>query len=423
MQLRVDETSFERVKDRPVSFDCDLAIVGGGPAGSSTALFVTRREGIEPGRVVLLEKATHPREKPCAGAVSAWGVDALARVNLAIAVPHVDMRGLRIVDRGRVGAHVMSGLGVIVRRDAFDASLWRAATAEGVRAYDGEGVKDLGRVPGGWSIETTASRRIKARFVAACDGAGSVVRKALRMSEPARKGHLYVLETDPGAADVGPRQGLCDFDLGPVASNIDGYYWDFPTVIDGAPAVSRGIYHANLRPSRALKDVLASELGRRGIDIAAVRLKPFSTRPFVEQTVLTAERVVFVGEAAGIDATTGEGIAQAILFGEIAAHHLARALRLGAHVLSGYADAVRASRMGRHLLQSAWLARVVYGRRRGAPFRALLLDDGGARAAGARWYHGGSLSWFEKLRLSLALAARVPSGLAASSHGPLGPTR
>jgi len=392
-----------------MSFDCDLAIIGGGPAGTSTALFIARAEGIDPRRVVLLEKARHPREKPCAGAVSAWGVDALARARVAIDVPRVEMRGLRVLDHGRIGSHAADGLGIVVRRDAFDASLFRAAAADGVRAYDGEGVTGLRRIPGGWSVETAKRRAIRARFIAACDGAGSAARKLLGMAEPARKGHLYVLETPFGAADDGARGGLCDFDLGPVAAGIDGYYWDFPTIIDGAPVVSRGIYHANLRASRSVKSVLAASLAQRGVDIDAVRLKPFSTRPFVEGTILCAERAVFVGEAAGIDATTGEGIAQAILFGEIAAHHLARALRLGAHALAAYRGAVRTSRMGRHLLQSAWLARVVYRARRGAPFRALLLESDAARAAGARWYHGGSLSRLEKLRLTLALAARALS--------------
>ena len=201
------------------------------------------------------------------------------------------------------------------------------------------------------------------------------------------------------------RAGLCDFDLRVADDGIEGYYWDFPTIVDGEPAVSRGIYHANFTPRSDLKRHLARALSVRGIDIAQVRLKPFSTRPLVSNSPLRLERLALVGETAGIDATTGEGIAQAILMGKLAAARLASALRRGDPSLAAYADDLRRSRVGRHLLESAWLARRVYGAR-GARWRALLARNALAREAGAKWYTGSTLGWRTKVRLggSLALA-------------------
>ena len=385
-------------------FDFDVAIIGGGPAGTSTALHLTRLEGIAPERIALFDKARHPREKPCAGAVSGWGVRALAAIGLGIEVPHVPMRGLRVLDGDDGGASTLEdgGLGVVVRRSEFDASLWRRAAAEGVGAHDGEALVDLTRIPGGWSI-TTTKRTARAHFVAACDGAGSTVRKRLGLAEAARKGHLYVLETPPNDRDEGVRASLCDFDMTPCAWGIEGYYWDFPTIIDGARHVSRGIYHANFTPRSDVKAQLGRALAARGVDLAQVKLKPFSTRPFVPGSMLSLERLALVGEAAGIDATTGEGIAQAILFGAIAAHHLAQGLRLGDGRLDGYARDVRKERVGRHLLQSAWLAKVVYGPK-GAPWRRFLARRDRAREAGMRWYAGERLGWAAKSRLALGLA-------------------
>src|SRR5512135_882550 len=101
------------------------------------------------------------------------------------------------------------------------------------------------------------------------------------MKEPERKGQLYVLETRNADKEGGVARGLVDFDLTVLDDGLQGYYWDFPTIIDGKLHVSRGIYHANLAPSSEVKAILGKSLALRGVDIETVKLKPFSTRPFV----------------------------------------------------------------------------------------------------------------------------------------------
>ena len=379
----------------------DVAVVGGGPAGSSTALHLVRAAGIRPDRILILDKARFPREKPCAGAISQAGVDALRAIGVTLEVPQVAMRGIRILDGGAVGASRVP-LGVVVRRDEHDAFLLETARRDGVVVKDGEGLVSLERVAGGFRLVTSAGVH-EARYVAACDGAGSPTRKLLGIREPERKGHLYVLETEPGASDAGPREGLVDFDLSVLADGLEGYYWDFPTVLGGRAAVSRGIYHANFTPSSRVKEALGRALAARGVDIASVKLKPFATRPFVPETITWRDRLVLVGEAAGIDQATGEGIAQALEMGGIAAHHLARALRTGGTSFEGYDRAVRTSTMGRHMLQSAWLARRVYRARIGAPARRYLVTSHYARTMGVSWYRGETLPLRTIARLGVGL--------------------
>lgn len=383
--------------------ECEIAIVGGGPAGSTLALSLARERGIDPSDVILLEKEAHPREKPCAGAISAFGVAALKELGVAIDVPFAPMEGVRVL-RGQERAAVREPLGAVVRRDEFDAMLFRLAEREGVRTLEREPLASLERGADAFVLRTPA-RTVRARLLAGCDGAGSATRKRLGLREPARKGHLYVTETAQRSGDDGVREGLCDFDFGPTLSGLEGYYWDFPIVLGGERCVSRGIYHANLSPSREVKAVLARHLEQRGLRASDVELKPFSTRPFVRQTALAGDGWVLVGEAAGIDATTGEGIAQAIAFGRVASKHLAAALRTGSRALSAYAGEVRSSVFGRHLLQSARLAPHVYGPRSGA-FQELLLRSERARRAAARWYVGQPVGALTLARLAVELAWR-----------------
>jgi flavin-dependent dehydrogenase len=212
-----------------------------------------------------------------------------------------------------------------------------------------------------------------------------------------------VTETAQTDADSGTLADFCDFDLEPTNDGLEGYYWDFPIVLGGKRCVSRGIYHANFTPSKIVKQSLARHLAKRGVRIDDVELKAFSTRPFVKDTVLEGEGWMLVGEAAGIDRSTGEGIAQAIVFGRIAAKHLAASLKTGSRALHEYRKEIFDSVMGRHLLQSAWLAPRVYGKR-GKTFQNYLLRSDFARSVAARWYEGQSLGLFTVAQLALGLA-------------------
>lgn len=388
------------------AFEHDVAIIGGGPAGTSTALHLVRQQGIRADRILIVDKAVFPRDKPCAGAISQLGVDALRELGVPVTVPFVAMRGVRVLF-GDTASETSCEMGIVVRRIELDAHLLEVAGKDGVMVRQGEALLGIERITGGFRL-TTSAGTTTASLVAACDGAGSTTRKLLGMREPERKGHLYVLETLPGPSDGAMARGFIDFDLSVIEDGLQGYYWDFPTLIDGVPHVSRGIYHANLAPSSEVKATLSRALARRGIDIARVKLRPFSTRPFVPTSAIAHEGLVLVGEAAGIDHTTGEGIAQAIVMGAIAARHLARALRTGGSSFDTYAREVRISTMGRHMLQSAWLARRVFAPI-GAPARRLLLESSHARDAAMRWYRGDSLAWSTKLRLGAGLARRALS--------------
>ena len=146
------------------------------------------------------------------------------------------------------------------------------------------------------------------------------------------------------------------FDLRVCATGLEGYYWDFPIVIGGAKVVTR--VASITRTSPLAQDVKSHScalfLVARGIDIAHVKLKAFSLRPFVDGSVLSQDGVALRRRGGGRRRDHKErGSPSPSSSAGIAAHHLARALRLRSSDLTGYACEVRRSRVGRHLLRSA----------------------------------------------------------------------
>src|SRR5271165_6839302 len=112
----------------------DLAIIGGGPAGSAAAITAARSGAC----VALFESRQFPRHKVCGEFVSAEALD-LLRDLLADAT---DIH--RLLDQAPVLAHTRLWLGermvqaavsppaVSITRFDLDAALWRAAQAAGV---------------------------------------------------------------------------------------------------------------------------------------------------------------------------------------------------------------------------------------------------------------------------------------------------
>src|SRR5246127_5705432 len=81
----------ESVRSRPAAGSYDLAVVGGGPAGTSAAITAARSGA----RVLLLERGRLPRQRVCGEFVSAESLDLLGSL-LAEATPEFLQRAVRI---------------------------------------------------------------------------------------------------------------------------------------------------------------------------------------------------------------------------------------------------------------------------------------------------------------------------------------
>jgi flavin-dependent dehydrogenase len=382
----------------------EIVIVGGGPAGTTTALALAQAAPDLARRVVLLEKARYPRDKPCAGALGARGDALLRGLDVEVDVPSTRVDGISF--RGSHGEAVASPgrIGRVVRRIEFDHALARAAASRGIDVRDGVRVHGVRDDAARGAIVETSAGDLGARVVVGCDGVGSAVRRASGVGPGELRAQVIEVDTEPAPTDRD--RSLLHFDA--CDRRINGYAWDFPTVVGGQELVCRGIYH--LRTGREgstsgpdLGRLLAERLAAIGVDPARLKNKRYSERGFEPMSCLGRGRRMLVGEAAGIDPTTGEGIAQAIEFGVLAGRFLARALARpgeGARIADAWERAVAASRLARDLRLRCRLMDLFYGPGR-ADVERFLAESPDALFVGGQ--HFGAQP-YDRLRLAEVVA-------------------
>lgn len=401
----------------------DVAIIGAGPSGASTALhLLSTRPGT---RVALFDRARLPREKPCGGAISRWGLSALAAIGATpddLAVPNVPASAVRVrFDQGQnehLEPEPLGPLAVVVERAAFDAALAREARKRGAQLHEGHRLVELHdeRKHQRLVFEADGQRvEVRARVVVGADGTGSATRRLAGFAEPGPRARLVVLETELAAGedvDRGEQGGVLEFDLSCVGRGIDGYVWHFATAFGGKRKVSRGIFDWRGRrqgDATDLRATLFQYLDARGVDHRKAKIKPYSERVFVDPDARIATRgLLLVGEAAGlVDPVTGEGIAQAVVSGKHGADELVLALDEGGRVDPlRYRASLSRLPLHRHLIQSAALAPHVYGPR-ASWWAAALARSTEAVSAGADWYVGRPLTAARKLSVGASFGFQL----------------
>lgn len=367
----------------------DVIIVGGGPAGAATALALVRADPALASRILLLEKARHPRPKVCAGGLIPHTLACLDELGVGLVVPHV------MVDRARVevpGQRVEvdgARFCAVVRRDELDASLLAAVRAHGVEVREEEKATALARTADGIAIETTRGR-YTAAIVVGADGSGSLVRRRLldapaagRREEVARA-VMADLPVGPGASPWdGHARARYDFDFRAVPRGLAGYAWAFPCLIGGVPHVNAGVYAWRRTGIDlvALLQELEADLGDAAVRHQAAPIRCWGKTAFV------APRVLLVGDAAGVEPLMGEGISFALEYGRWAADEIAEALRRRDYAFAGAEARFRRGWVGRKLHRLGQAATMFYG-----PGAKLWLGIAarwkGAQEVGLRWYNG-----------------------------------
>jgi len=165
----------------------DVAIVGAGPAGSSTAIRLAR-QGYH---VALFDRAIFPRDKLCGDFVNPinWPIlDELAVGDELLARPHTKISTFRMSAAG--GAEAISALalpgarpfGLGLRRFHLDHVLLERTKQVGVSVQQGVKVTGVDRDSRGWRLAIDHgdhSSSAQARFLVGADGRNSLVARQL----------------------------------------------------------------------------------------------------------------------------------------------------------------------------------------------------------------------------------------------------
>lgn len=288
----------------------DVAVVGGGPAGSLLAWHLAR----DGARVVVFDPS-HPREKPCGGGLTRRALDLLPPAPASDPLPAREVSRCRLEshDGRRVEVELDAPVAIASRRE-LDAWLLR-------RAIEAGAVHDPRRVvevePGG-GLRTADGARHAADVIAGADGAGSLVRRTFLGPVPKERRMMAV-----GWYAAGEAPMVVRFAPPPLS----GYLWLFPRRDHVGVGICAPLAQV---PTARLWHELEREAARSFpalLDPDAPRYAHTIPSPSADAGSLleiAGPRWALLGDAAGLaDPITGEGIAPALA----SAAELAAALR------------------------------------------------------------------------------------------------
>jgi geranylgeranyl reductase family protein len=361
----------------------DVIIVGSGPAGISTAIHLTQLEPSIRNRLLVLEKETHPRKKICGGGIGAYTDYWLQRLGISLTIPSLELKRTRIAidEDGYVEYCLDSGSFRTVRREEFDEALVRAALSLGISVVQNEPVTSFSRIDEAVVVQTRR-RSLTTRVLVGADGVQSIIRKKIcknRAVEGPRNtcGTLCYMTNTAGLnlSDQKEEEAVIDFSC-TFRRGIRGYAWSFPVITHGQKWLNTGVggFSTSQKEGRLLKKIFEEFLAARGISLHEGRIEGWPIRWFHPDSIYSAERVLLVGDAAGIDPLWGEGIAFSLGYGHVAASAIGHALESRDFSFSTYKERLLRHEIGQELMQRLQWADKVYRSHNTSDVKDILLS-------------------------------------------------
>jgi geranylgeranyl reductase family protein len=313
----------------------DVVIVGAGPAGAACAI----RLGGSGLKVALLDKATFPRDKTCGDALSVDVINQLAMLSDKLATDFTFLEnkipsyGVKIfspdhqcVDIPFVHKNVKS-CGFISPRLDFDNLLFQHVKEyPNISIFEDCVVDKIIQQASKNSIHTK-SGIFECDIAIGADGAHSVISRNIGAIKVDKKHHSAGLRIYYEGVTSFHEEGFIELHF--FKEILPGYLWIFP-LADNKANVGIGM--------------LSSVVAKQKVDLKKVLQKLITTHPNIKERFknakpletikgyglplgskkrnISGERFLLTGDAAAlIDPFSGEGIANAIRSGRVAAEH------------------------------------------------------------------------------------------------------
>ncbi|MCG6133172.1 MAG: geranylgeranyl reductase family protein [Nostoc sp. LLA-1] len=305
----------------------DTIIVGAGPAGGTAAYHLAKK-----GRSVLvLEKESLPRYKPCGGGVS----PAIAQWFDFDFSPAISTKVDSLRFTWQLGDPVEATISTqepvwMVRRDVFDNFLVQQAQKQGAEIRAQTEVTGIEFHNDYWQVDTV-NGPVTGRYLIAADGAKGPMAKWLGFQD--RKRRLAgALEAE--IPTVVTDKSTLHLEFGLVKN---GYIWNFPK----ADGYSIGVGTFIGGQAQNFKQIVDEYAKSFGLDIKLGKQYGHPLCLWDGHQKLHTQNAVVAGEAACVvDPMTAEGIRPSIFSGLLAAQFVNQALAGDINALEQYSEAL-----------------------------------------------------------------------------------
>ena len=309
----------------------DVAVLGGGPAGS-TAAYRLASAGAS---VLLLDKATFPRDKPCGGGVTGRAARQLPFSIAPVVEDVVDRMECGLRYRNHVTRHARAPIAYMTQRSRLDHFLLRKAAEAGADVREGE---------------TADARELDARIVIGADGCNGSSAKQLELADRV----VYGVALEANYPYDTRYAGAIVLEIAVIRG---GYGWIFAK----GDHLNVGV-GGNGEEAPKLRAELQRMCEAYGIDPDAARdTRGYRLPMRLPRTRLARGTTAVIGDAAGlVDPFSGDGMYEAFLSAKLVTNAALDVLAGRAENLDGYQAAVE--RRIAPLTRAGWGAKASFER-------------------------------------------------------------